>query len=332
MAATCRIGDTEVYPIGLGCMNLNHAYGPPTPPEEASKLLNQALDEGCNFLDTATMYGAGENEKLIAASVGHRRKEYFLASKCVAMIRDGKRVIDGRPEAIKQACDASLQRLGTDVIDLYYMHRPDPDVAIEESVGAMAELVEAGKVRYLGLSEANAEQIRAANGVYPITALQSEYSLWERYIEPEILPTCRELGIGIVPYSPLGRGFLTGQITSIDDLHEDDWRRGLPRFQGENFQKNLDLVEIIVQMAEDKGCTAAQIALAWVLAQGEDVVPIPGTKHIEYLQDNVKALDIHLTPEEVEALSEAIPRGAAVGARYPTSSSRVAPTPDNEDE
>lgn len=301
--------------------------------EESLRVLHRALELGVDFWDTSDLYGFGHNEELLARVLKERRDEVTLATKFgFVHHEDGSRSIDGRPEYVKEACDASLQRLGVDVIDLYYQHRVDPSVPIEETVGAMAELVEAGKVRYLGLSEANAEQIRAANSVHPITALQSEFSLWTRYIEPEILPTCRELGIGLVPYSPLGRGFLTGKIRSEDDLAPDDWRRNHPRFQGENLKKNLELVAHVEALAEEKGCTPAQIALAWVLAQGEDVVPIPGTKHIKYLEQNAEALNVHLTPEEVEALSEAIPQGAAVGARYPASSSRAIPTPSSDDE
>ena len=310
-----KLRDLEVSAMGLGCMGMSMLYSG-RDDEESIKVLERALELGVTFWDTSDMYGWGANEKLIANVLNAHRNEITLATKFGVIQTENGFGVDGRPEHVKEACDASLKRLGIDVIDLYYQHRVDPNVPIEDTVGAMADLVEAGKVRYLGLSEATSEQIQAANGVHPITALQTEYSLWTRFVEEDILPTCRELGIGFVSYSPLGRGFLTGKIRSIDDLATDDWRRTLPRFSEENFQKNLDLVAEVEAMAAAKACTPAQLALAWVMAQGDDIVPIPGTKRINYLEQNVAAFDVTLTSEEIAKLSNAMPIGAAIGERY----------------
>jgi aryl-alcohol dehydrogenase-like predicted oxidoreductase len=309
----------RVPPLGLGCMGMSEFYG--TPDERSGiATIHRALDLGVTFLDTADMYGPFTNEQLVGKAVTGRRDEVQLATKFGNERRpDGSRVgINGRPEYVRSACDASLQRLGTDHIDLYYQHRVDPKVPIEETVGAMAGLVEAGKVRHLGLSEASATTIRRGHATHPITALQTEYSLFTRDIEDEILPTLRELGIGLVPYSPLGRGLLTGTITSEDTLDERDSRRSpyFPRFQGEALAANLALVDRVREIADTKGCTPGQLALAWVLAQGEDVVPIPGTKRVEYLEENVDSLNVTLSPGDLTALDSAVPRDAVAGSRY----------------
>jgi len=308
----------KVSATGLGCMGMSEFYGA-TDEAEAVDTIHRAIDLGVTFLDTADIYGSGHNERLVGRALKGRRDAVVIATK-FGNVRDADGTfigINGRPDYVRAACEASLKRLEVDVIDLYYQHRVDPDTPIEDTVGAMAALVTEGKVRYLGLSEAGAETIRRAAAVHPIAALQSEYSLWTRDVESKILPTVRELGIGFVPYSPLGRGFLTGQITKIEDLDADDWRRKGPRFQGQNFQRNLDLVKKVKDLADAKGCTPAQLALAWVLAQGEDIVPIPGTKRRKYLEENVGALDANLTPEDLAELDRILPPGAASGSRYP---------------
>ncbi len=319
---TRRLGNSalEVSAIGLGCMPLSSNYGPADDAESVATV-RRALDLGIGFLDTADVYGDGHNERLVGQAIAGRRKEVVLASKFgqVPKNAEGRRV-DGRPDYARRACEASLARLGVEAIDLYYLHRVDPEVPIEETVGAMADLVAAGKVRALGLSEAGAATIRRAHATHPISALQSEYSLWTRDPEPEVLPTCRELGIAFVPFSPLGRGFLTGTLRRREDLGESDYRCGIPRFEAANFDANLAQLAVLEAVARAKSCSTAQVALAWLLAQGDDIVPIPGTRTTAHLADNAKAANLMLGADELARLEEAYGGGAAAGARYRPSS------------
>jgi aryl-alcohol dehydrogenase-like predicted oxidoreductase len=308
----------EVSELGLGCMGMSEFYGP-RDQFESEATIDRAIDLGVTFFDTSDIYGPFTNEELVGRALLPHRAKVQIATK-FGIVRKKEdptfRAVDSSPAYVRSACEASLQRLGVETIDLYYQHRVDPKVPIEETVGAMARLVEEGKIRYLGLSEAGPETIRRAHATHPITALQTEYSLWSREVEEAILPTVRELGIGFVAYSPLGRGFLTGQIKRFEDLAPDDWRRGSPRFQGENFDRNLSLVRKVEEMAAKKGVTASQLALAWVLAQGEDIVPIPGTKRTKYLEENVGAAEVTLSKDDLAELDALAPRGVAAGARY----------------
>ncbi|MDJ0457407.1 aldo/keto reductase [Arthrobacter sp. NQ7] len=318
---TRTIGQLTVSALGLGCMGMSEFYGNGDE-QESIATIHEFLDAGGSLLDTADMYGPFTNEELVGRAIAGRRGDVVLATKFGNERReDGSWVgINGRPDYVRSACDASLRRLGVDHIDLYYQHRVDKTVPIEDTVGAMAELVQAGKVRHLGLSEASADTIRRAHAVHPITALQTEYSLWEREPETKVFPVLAELGIGFVPYSPLGRGFLTGQIRSADDFAEDDFRRHSPRFQGENFTRNLELVDRVKDLADRKQCTPGQLALAWLLAQGEHIVPIPGTKKRERLRENLGAVDVELSQDELQLLDQLAPAGATAGARYPNMS------------
>ena len=313
-----------VSAIGLGCMGMSQSYGAGDD-EESVRTIHRALDLGVTYLDTADVYGQGSNEKLVGRAIRGRRSEVVLATKfgLIPSPSGPATSVDGRPERVRPSCEASLGRLGVDVIDLYYLHRVDPKTPIEETVGAMAELVREGKVRYLGLSEAGPETIRRANRTHPIAALQSEYSLWSREPEAAVLPACRALGTGFVPFSPLGRGFLSGAVKETEKLEQNDVRRRLPRFQEKNLERNIALVQRLEEMARSKGCSPPQLALAWLLAKGRDIVPIPGTKRRRYLEENVRAAELSLSDEEIDALDEAFPPGSAAGARYPPESMRL---------
>ena len=321
---TRKLGELEVGAQGLGCMGMSQAYGVRDSEEESIATIHRALELGVTMLDTANVYGGGTNEELVGRAIAGRRDEVVLATKFGIVWTDGAMGARGDASYAVSSCDESLQRLGVDHIDLYYQHRVDPSVPIEETWGALKSLADAGKIRYAGISEASAETIRRAHAVYPVTALQSEWSLWTRGIEGDILDTCRELGIGVVPFSPLGRGFLTGSVTSVKDLPADDMRRGLPRFSDENFDRNLAIVEALRSLAAERGVTAGQLALAWVQSRGSDVVPIPGTKRRKYLEENVAAASLELSEEDIAAIEAAAPATAFVGERYPERLARAA--------
>jgi aryl-alcohol dehydrogenase-like predicted oxidoreductase len=316
MLAPRSLGDTRIKAIGLGCMNVSHAYGPAQPEEHAIRLFQHALDTGYDFFDTATVYGLGSNETLLGNAIAHRRSEYFLASKCVMGMRDGKRVLDGRPEHLKAQCDASLQRLQTDVIDLYYMHRLDRRVPIEDSVGALADLVAEGKIRFVGLSEMSAATLRRACAVHPIAAMQSEYSLWTRNPELGVLDACAELGVTFVSFSPVGRGFFADEPLRPEAFHETDLRSSMPRFQADNYAKNLAKLNVTRGIAKELGCGVPELALAWVLAQGEHVVTIPGTTRSDHLEQNFGALRLEIPEEILTRLNELYAPESVAGNRY----------------
>ena len=311
-----KVGSLEVHPVGLGCMNLSHAYGPAQDHKDAVNFLRRAIDIGYDFLDTATIYGLGNNEKLIGEALKDRRSEFVLASKCVMGFKDGKRLLDARPETIKRACEASLERLQTDVIDLYYMHRPDPNVPIEDSVGALADLVGEGKIRMIGLSEMSADTLRAAHAVHPISAMQSEYSLMTRNPEIAVLDACKALGVTFVPFSPVGRGYLADEPLDPNNYHETDLRRTFPRFTDPHFSANLKLLDMARQYASDLGCTIAQLALAWTLAQDKGSVPIPGTTNLQHLQDNFDAAAIDLPADMLAQINSDFAPASIAGPRY----------------
>ncbi len=312
---TTRLGDLEVSVIGLGCMGMSQAYGK-ADLAESERTLHRALDIGVTFLDTANAYGVGHNEELIGRVLGERRNEYVLATKFGIWREDGKRSINGRPEQVRDRCEESLARLGTDMIDLYYLHRLDKTVPIEDTVGAMSDLVAEGKVRYLGLSEVSAKTLRKAHAVHPISAVQSEYSLFTRDPEQHVLPACRELGVGFVPFSPLGRAILTNRLVEVDASDKSDMRSGMPRFQGDNFEDNRKIVQAFAKLADDKGCLPGQLALAWLLAQGSGIAPIPGTKRIGFLEENAAAAEIDLSQADLAAISAVVDPDKVSGERY----------------